>query len=84
MRAVSVTARRHATACRASGEERGLVGAKALDAALLDADYGYALDSDGEVGGIVVAAPYQAKLWTTVTGKPAHAGVAPEKGISAI
>jgi len=66
------------------GEESGLVGAKALDAALLDADYGYALDSDGEVGGIVVAAPYQAKLWTTVTGKPAHAGVAPEKGISAI
>ncbi len=66
------------------GEESGLVGAKALDAALLDADYGYALDSDGEVGGIVVAAPYQAKLWTTITGKPAHAGVAPEKGISAI
>ncbi|MBM7705677.1 tripeptide aminopeptidase [Chryseomicrobium aureum] len=66
------------------GEESGLVGAKALDPSLLDADFGYALDSDGEVGGIVVAAPFQAKLWTTITGKPAHAGVAPEKGISAI
>ncbi|WP_342525516.1 M20/M25/M40 family metallo-hydrolase [Chryseomicrobium sp. FSL W7-1435] len=66
------------------GEESGLVGAKALDPAMLDADFGYALDSDGEVGGIVVAAPFQAKLWTTITGKPAHAGVAPEKGISAI
>lgn len=66
------------------GEESGLVGAKALDPALLDSDFGYALDSDGEVGGIVIGAPYQAKLWTTITGKPAHAGVAPEKGISAI
>lgn len=66
------------------GEESGLVGAKALDASLLDADFGYALDSDGDVGGIVISAPFQAKLWTTVTGKPAHAGVAPEKGISAI
>lgn len=66
------------------GEESGLVGAKVLDPALLDSDFGYALDSDGEVGGIVIGAPYQAKLWTTITGKPAHAGVAPEKGISAI
>lgn len=66
------------------GEESGLVGAKVLDPALLTSDFGYALDSDGEVGGIVIGAPFQAKLWTTVTGKPAHAGVAPEKGISAI
>ncbi|MFB5661545.1 M20/M25/M40 family metallo-hydrolase [Alteribacillus sp. HJP-4] len=66
------------------GEESGLVGAKALDSSLLQADYGYALDSDGEVGEIVVAAPYQAKLKIIVNGKTAHAGVAPEKGISAI
>lgn len=32
------------------GEESGLVGAKALDQKLLRAVYGYALDSDGEVG----------------------------------
>lgn len=67
-----------------AGEESGLVGAKAMDASLMKAKYGYAVDSDGKVGGIVTAAPYQAKLWTTIHGKTAHAGVAPEKGVSAI
>lgn len=67
-----------------AGEESGLVGAKELDPALIIAKYGYAVDSDGKVGGIVTAAPFQAKLWTTIKGKTAHAGVAPEKGISAI
>ncbi|MCA0970161.1 M20/M25/M40 family metallo-hydrolase [Halobacillus litoralis] len=66
------------------GEESGLVGAKALDSSLLKAKYGYALDSDGQVGNIIVAAPTQAKLNAVVKGKTAHAGVAPEKGISAI
>lgn len=66
------------------GEESGLVGAKALDPALITAKYGYALDSDGEVGNIIVAAPTQAKITATILGKTAHAGVAPEKGISAI
>ncbi len=66
------------------GEESGLVGAKALDPSLLVAKYGYALDSDGKVGNIIVAAPTQAKVKATIFGKTAHAGVAPEKGISAI
>ena len=67
-----------------AGEESGLVGAKAMNPDYLKAKYGFAVDSDGEVGGIVTAAPYQSKLWTTIYGKTAHAGVAPEKGISAI
>jgi len=67
-----------------AGEESGLVGAKAMDATLIKAKYGYAVDSDGKVGGIVTSAPYQAKLWTNIYGKTAHAGVAPEKGVSAI
>ncbi|MBZ5201388.1 M20/M25/M40 family metallo-hydrolase [Planomicrobium chinense] len=67
-----------------AGEESGLVGAKEMDSSLLFAKYGYAVDSDGKVGGIVTSAPYQAKLWTTIYGKTAHAGVAPEKGVSAI
>ncbi|PID16957.1 hypothetical protein CSV63_03445 [Sporosarcina sp. P34] len=67
-----------------AGEESGLVGAKAMNPDYLQAKYGFAIDSDGEVGGIVTAAPYQSKLWTTIYGKTAHAGVAPEKGISAI
>jgi tripeptide aminopeptidase len=66
------------------GEESGLVGAKELDPSLIKAKYGFALDSDGKVGNIVVAAPTQAKIKAVIHGKTAHAGVAPEKGISAI
>jgi len=66
------------------GEESGLVGAKALDSSLVKAKYGYALDSDGKVGNIIVAAPTQAKVAAVIHGKTAHAGVAPEKGVSAI
>ncbi|MFD2925896.1 M20/M25/M40 family metallo-hydrolase [Halobacillus naozhouensis] len=66
------------------GEESGLVGAKALDPSHLTAKYGYAIDSDGQVGNIIVAAPTQAKLNAIVKGRTAHAGLAPEKGVSAI
>lgn len=66
------------------GEESGLVGAKALDSNLVTAKFGYALDSDGKVGDIIVAAPTQAKVNATIYGKTAHAGVAPERGVSAI
>ncbi|MFT4415671.1 tripeptidase T [Fredinandcohnia humi] len=66
------------------GEESGLMGAKALDRSLLTAKFGYALDSDGKVGNIIVAAPTQAKVKATIYGKTSHAGVAPEKGVSAI
>ena len=66
------------------GEESGLSGAKAIDTSLLTSDYGYALDSDGDVGNIVVEAPYQAHITAKIFGRSAHAGVAPEKGISAI
>ena len=67
-----------------AGEESGLAGAKHLDPTRITAKYGFAVDSDGKVGGIVTAAPYQAKIGATIRGKTAHAGVAPEKGISAI
>lgn len=66
------------------GEESGLVGAKVLDSSKITAKYGYALDSDGKVGNVVVAAPTQAKVKAVIYGKTAHAGVAPEKGVSAI
>jgi tripeptide aminopeptidase len=66
------------------GEESGLVGAKALDPSLVTAKFGYALDSNGDVGEIVVAAPTQAKIIAKIYGKTAHAGVAPERGVSAI
>lgn len=66
------------------GEEVGLVGATAMNPEHLKSKYGFALDSSGEVGEIVVAAPTQAKIIAKIHGKTAHAGVAPEKGISAI
>ncbi|MCR8843041.1 M20/M25/M40 family metallo-hydrolase [Paenibacillus sp. SC116] len=66
------------------GEESGLNGARVMDASLLKADLGYALDSNGEIGSIAVAAPTQAKVTMEIFGKSAHAGVNPEDGISAI
>jgi tripeptide aminopeptidase len=66
------------------GEESGLVGSRALDPKHLEASFGYAIDSNGDVGDIAVAAPTQAKIHVTIYGKSAHAGVNPEDGISAI
>lgn len=66
------------------GEELGLVGAKAIDPERIRAKYGFALDSDGKVGEIAIAAPAQTKIEVIVYGKAAHAGVNPEDGISAI
>ncbi len=65
-------------------EEVGLRGVKALDWSKLTAKEGVALDLNGEVGGICVAAPAQDTLRITIHGKAAHAGVAPEQGINAI
>lgn len=65
-------------------EEIGLQGARHLDASLLDAEFGLSLDSGGELGTIAYAGPGQMKFEATVTGVRAHAGVSPEKGISAI
>ena len=66
------------------GEETGLNGAKGLDLNTLRAQEGIVLDSGGEIGTIVVAAPSQYKLRAVVHGKAAHAGTEPEKGINAI
>ena len=65
-------------------EEGGLFGAKNLDYSHIYARYGFVLDSDGTIGAIAVKAPSQNKIFVTVNGKASHAGMAPEKGISAI
>jgi tripeptide aminopeptidase len=67
-----------------AGEESGLIGSRAMDGSLLKAKFGYALDSNGAVGGIAVAAPTNSRQYITIIGKAAHAGVNPEDGISAI
>ena len=65
-------------------EEIGLVGAKMLDPARIRARYGFVLDSSPPVGAIIYTAPSQNSFRVTIEGTPAHAGVAPEKGVSAI
>lgn len=65
------------------GEESGLLGAKQLNPKLLDADFGYALDANVDVGTTVVGAPTQMLISTKITGKTAHAST-PKEGISAI
>ena len=66
------------------GEEIGLVGASAVDKKALAAKYGFALDSGGPVGEVIVASPDHAKINAKIHGVAAHAGVAPEAGVSAI
>lgn len=65
-------------------EEVGLNGARNLDYSGLRAKVGVALDLNGAPGGICVSAPAQDSIRVTITGRAAHAGVAPEQGVSAI
>ncbi|MCF8114396.1 MAG: M20/M25/M40 family metallo-hydrolase [Desulfotignum sp.] len=64
-------------------EEIGLLGAKYFDLSLIDARFGYILDST-DTKGIVTRAPAANKIFIQVYGRAAHAGAAPEKGVSAI
>ncbi len=64
-------------------EEVGLLGVKALDPSLITAKIGYALDSSG-INRVIVGAPAANRLKVEITGKASHAGLSPEKGISAI
>lgn len=66
------------------GEETGLVGAKAFDTTQIKSKFGYAIDAPGLVGSVVTQAPTQSKIDVDIHGKTAHAGVAPELGVSAI
>ena len=66
-------------------EEVGLLGAKhlALDS-LAPVDAAFFFDSDGMPNQICVASPYHIDLTAVFHGKASHAGVKPEKGISAV
>lgn len=65
-------------------EEIGLLGARHIDRSLVKARMGFVLDTGPPIGSIVYTAPTQDSLNITLKGRPAHAGVEPEKGISAI
>jgi tripeptide aminopeptidase len=64
-------------------EEVGLVGAKHLDFSLIRSRRGFAFDTP-EVDSMVRQAPGANRMQIEVTGLAAHAGVAPENGLSAI
>lgn len=64
-------------------EETGLLGAKHFDTSRLRARRGLVLDVDG-VNELVTRAPAANRLSFTVHGLEAHAGICPERGISAI
>jgi len=65
-------------------EEIGLLGAHYIDRSLVHATMGFVLDTGPPVGTVVYTAPTQDSFDVIITGKPAHAGFEPEKGISAI
>lgn len=65
-------------------EEIGLLGAHHIDRSLVHATMGFVLDTGPPVGTVVYTAPTQDSFDVTITGRPAHAGFEPEKGISAI
>ncbi len=67
-----------------SAEERGLHGARNLDFKGIRSRHALVLDSGGNVGSIIVGAPTHLRYSMTVTGKSAHAGIEPERGINAI
>jgi len=64
-------------------EEIGLVGAKYLDYSLIRARRALALDTSG-VDLVIHRAPCANKLRFEISGREAHAGIAPELGLSAI
>ncbi|MCH9017710.1 MAG: M20/M25/M40 family metallo-hydrolase, partial [Chloroflexi bacterium] len=65
-------------------EEGGLVGVHNLDFGQISAKQGVVFDGEGSVSRVTVAAPSQNVVTANIQGRAAHAGVEPEKGISAI
>ncbi|MEA2195161.1 MAG: tripeptide aminopeptidase, partial [Solirubrobacteraceae bacterium] len=65
-------------------EENALAGAKAFDATTLNSDWGYVFDHASPIGEIIVAAPTYYRFEANFRGTPAHAGIRPQDGRSAI
>jgi tripeptide aminopeptidase len=66
------------------GEEIGLVGASNLDFSMIQANEAVVFDGNGPVNRITGSSPTYMRFDITVKGRAAHAGVEPEKGLSAI
>ncbi len=69
--------------CFSIAEEQGLEGAKVFDVSQLESHFGIVLDSD-DPGIVCVRAPAADRMEWVIHGRESHAGVEPEKGISAV
>lgn len=65
-------------------EELGLVGALNLDYKKVKGKQALILDGENDVNNLDLSAPGYIMVNMTIKGKSAHAGIEPEKGISAI
>ena len=66
------------------GEEIGLVGAANLDYSMIRCRDAVVFDGNGPVNTLTGASPTYMRFDVNITGRGAHAGVEPEKGLSAI
>jgi tripeptide aminopeptidase len=65
-------------------EEVGLLGAGAFDHSKLEAELGFVYDQAAPIGDVIMGAPYQRSMVVRFHGRPAHSGMVPEEGRSAI
>ena len=65
-------------------EETALTGARNLDFSMIRAKEAVVFDGEGPVNTITVASPTYIGFEVEIKGRAAHAGVEPEKGLSAI
>lgn len=65
-------------------EEVGMYGAKGLDYSKVLAKRVYVLDAEGPLGQIAVQGPSKDTIKAVIHGRTAHAGLSPERGVSAI
>lgn len=65
-------------------EEVGLRGARELDHSKIRGKMGYVFDTERPVAGLTISAPTHDSLAIEIHGTATHAGIAPEKGVSAI
>lgn len=68
------------TAC----EEYFVEGAQKLDYNRIHSRQAYVLDTDGEIGTAVLAAPTGIRVMATLEGKASHAALKPEDGVNAV
>jgi tripeptide aminopeptidase len=65
-------------------EEVGLLGAGAFDHTRLEAELGFVYDQAAPIGDVIMGAPHGSQMLVRFHGRPAHSGMVPEEGRSAI